>query len=473
MTESRRGRGTARRLLASVLASQWAILPEWLNGFAGLARRMEEDGAWTAERLRSEIQGALAGLMEDRPAGFQSVGTQVGEPLPGADPGRAVPPTRRGGVAIVPVIGPLYHYADDFTDVCGCSAYDRIARDIGLVRAAREAGIVHAALFEVDSPGGEVGGCAEAAGLIAHLAAEMPVRVFASDLMCSAGLWVGVSAGRGNVIIAPTAIVGSLGVVATYRAGGKSTGVVEIVSSQSPNKRLDPSSEKGRARIQATVDALAEEFVDAVAGYRGVTAATVLSDFGQGDVFVGRRAVEAGLADRVGSFESVLAELASLAPSGGTSPGAAGESLIIHPEAIMPPTTAPAAADPQPAVLTAEQLRQQHPTAVAEIETAARTAERARIQGILQVPTTDAERLAVMPLLDQPNAGAGDAALAVLAAARTAGTTAGTQAAAYHAALRADENAFVAPAANTGADADPEAAAIARIVGAGRAPSRN
>jgi ClpP class serine protease len=54
------------------------------------------------------------------------------------------------------------------------------------------------------------------------------------------------------------------------------------------------------------VDDLAAIFVDAVALHRGVSADTVLSDFGQGGVFVGQHAVTAGLADRVGTFEQTL-----------------------------------------------------------------------------------------------------------------------------------------------------------------------
>jgi ClpP class serine protease len=188
-TETRRGRTGARRLLQSILAGQYAILPEWMDGFAGIARRMDDgDGAWSAEQIRAEIRQTLLSLMEDRPGGFRSVAVEVGSRLPGTDAERMYPPTMRDGVAIIPVIGPLYHYADEFTDVCGCSAFERIAGDIGAARAAAAAGLIGAVMFEVDSPGGEVGGCAETAGLIAHLAAEMPVRTYASDLMCSAGL---------------------------------------------------------------------------------------------------------------------------------------------------------------------------------------------------------------------------------------------------------------------------------------------
>jgi ClpP class serine protease len=51
-------------------------------------------------------------------------------------------------------------------------------------------------------------------------------------------------------------------------------------------------------------------FVGDVARYRGVSVETVLSDFGQGGVFVGQQAVDAGLADAVGSYEQTLRDLA-------------------------------------------------------------------------------------------------------------------------------------------------------------------
>jgi hypothetical protein len=86
---------------------------------------------------------------------------------------------------------------------------------------------------------------------------------------------------------------------------------MQIVSSQSPRKRLDPDSQEGRNQIQQTVDSLAEVFISAMARNRGVTVEKVLSDFGGGGVLVGRAAVDAGLADKLGSFEEGLAELSA------------------------------------------------------------------------------------------------------------------------------------------------------------------
>lgn len=296
------GRTTATRILNKILASEWAIRPEWLSQFAGIANRIGEDGArtLTAEAIRSEIRTALADVGD---GDFCSVALQYGQSL--GDDTRA---TVRDGVAIVPVMGPLFHYATVFDDVCGCTSYEQIARDISAVRAAADAGDVRAALFEVDSPGGEVGGVAETADLIAALADEIPVAGYVSDLGASAAYWL-VSA-TAHVVASRTALLGSIGVVATFRRDDDAN-VIEIVSSQSPRKRPDVETEEGRAQIQDTVDALAEVFLEGVSYNRGVPLDVARVQFGEGDVLVGETAVAAQLADEVGSFEELLAELAS------------------------------------------------------------------------------------------------------------------------------------------------------------------
>jgi hypothetical protein len=85
--------------------------------------------------------------------------------------------------------------------------------------------------------------------------------------------------------------------------------VYDVVADQSPLKVVDASSAKDRDRVKAQMTSFASVFVDSVARGRGVSVATVLSEFGKGDVMVGQAAVDAGLADEVGTLDSVLAAL--------------------------------------------------------------------------------------------------------------------------------------------------------------------
>jgi ClpP class serine protease len=86
---------------------------------------------------------------------------------------------------------------------------------------------------------------------------------------------------------------------------------IEIVSSQSPKKRLSPTSSEGQTGDPGARRQLAGVFIDAVARNRAVSVDTVLADFGEGGVFVGEDAVTAGLADRVGSYEALQGELSA------------------------------------------------------------------------------------------------------------------------------------------------------------------
>jgi len=78
----------------------------------------------------------------------------------------------------------------------------------------------------------------------------------------------------------------------------------------------DPASEDGRAQIQTTVDDMAQVFVESVARNRGVPVAQVLRDFGQGDVLVGQRALDAGLVDELGTLDDLISA-AEVQPTGG------------------------------------------------------------------------------------------------------------------------------------------------------------
>jgi len=165
-------------------------------------------------------------------------------------------------------------------------------------------------LLNIDSPGGESSGIAELADMIYQARSIKPIWAYVSDLGASAAYWIASAAER--VIIAETAALGSIGCVAVFRnpAGDKNS-TLEFVSSVSPNKRPDLSTEKGRAQIQELVDTLGGIFVDTVARNRGVTSDTVINEYGAGGLKVGKDAVTAGMAEALGSFEGTLAELAN------------------------------------------------------------------------------------------------------------------------------------------------------------------
>ncbi len=213
--------------------------------------------------------------------------------------------TMRGDVAVIPVEGPLFRHSNLLTSMSGATSYDALHKDF---QAAMANPAVKSVLLNIDSPGGEARGVSELAAAITAARGKKPIKAYVGGSANSAAYWIASAADE--IVAADTAQLGSIGVMAVYPKD-ESTGEIEFISSQSPYKNAKPSTDVGKAKIQARIDALATVFVDSVAANRGVKPAKVLSDFGKGDVFVGAGAVKAGLADRLGSFESLLAAMVS------------------------------------------------------------------------------------------------------------------------------------------------------------------
>ncbi len=262
------------RVLDLALTTQWALLPEALPPILKIAAR-EDPGI---EAVQAELGVAL-------------------------DNSRNV--TIRDGVAVVPIVGPIFRRANLFTELSGATSFEEIAADL---MTATEDPDVKAILLDIDSPGGSVNGVSETAQLIALCGKKKAIVAHIDGFGASAAYWLAAAATE--VVASDTSMIGSIGVIATYDIPDGKRRRVEIVSSQSPHKSVDVLDKGGRKRIQALIDDTAQVFVEWAAEYRGVSEAHVLEHFGQGDVLIAARALEAGMIDSVGTFEQTLSKLA-------------------------------------------------------------------------------------------------------------------------------------------------------------------
>lgn len=274
-------RNAVPRVVEAITTVPWAITEEALNTIVAIALRENEVSPEALEAYR-------------------------GRNVPGHDI-----MSMRGQTAVLTIKGPLFRYGDFFTAISGAATYDGIAQ---AVAKAKDDPQVRNVLFSWDSPGGEVNGCAELAGMIADLAASKPTESYVGGQCCSAAYWLASATSR--ITIDSTAQLGSIGVRLGIRDTSErdaKSGVrtIEFVSSNAPNKRMDWSSDSGRARIQKMADQLEGVFIAAVAQNRGISTDEVIAKFGQGGVEIGADAVKVGLADALGSFESVVAKLAA------------------------------------------------------------------------------------------------------------------------------------------------------------------
>lgn len=259
---------TKETCLPALYDLPWAIAGD---GFENISRAVEKAGAVEAILARPGIQ------MSD-----------------------ALRVTVRGRVAIVEMIGPVMHYGGGIMAwLFGFPSAENMLADI---QAAEDNPAVDSIVLHIDSPGGQVGGIAELAGHIRNNISK-PVVAYVGDMGASAAYWIAAAADY--IVAAPTAELGSIGVVFTMRRRDDNT--IEVVSSVSPNKRVDPETDEGRAAIQARADALADVFVSQVAGYRELSFDQV-TEIG-GDVVIASAAVKMGLADEIGSLEMVIAGL--------------------------------------------------------------------------------------------------------------------------------------------------------------------
>lgn len=237
----------------------------------------------------------------DRQGDVEALETRLGRSL---DNTRSV--TVRNGVAVIPVTGPIFRYANLLTDISGATSTQVLATDL---QAASDDPAIKAIIPVFDTPGGEATGINELGDLIYQMRGRKPVIAYVSGMAASAGYWLASAADE--VVVDDTAQLGSVGVVLSLKKRTEAPGVkaFEIVSSNAPNKRPDPETESGLSQLQTRTDELANVFLDKVARNRNIPRNQVNDRFRQGGIATGALAVQAGMADRLGSLESLIAEL--------------------------------------------------------------------------------------------------------------------------------------------------------------------
>lgn len=283
----------------------------------------------------------------------------------------------RDGVAIIHVRGPIIRYASLFSRISGVCSVDDLSVDLTL---AQEDSTVRGIVIHFDSPGGQATGINELSARIFEARANKPVVAYVGGQAASAAYWL--ASACSEVVIDSTAMLGSVGVVFRLENPDAEEPAIEIVSKRSPKKRPDITSAEGQAQIRTWADDICDVFIASVARFRGVSEEKVETDFGQGDILVGEKAVAAGMADKTGNLEAVIAGLSRRQSHTGVF--------------IMSDTnTSPAASQEQaPPTLTAALVEEKHPEIAAHFRKDGAAAELKRINGVLALDKTNKTELA-------------------------------------------------------------------------------
>lgn len=256
---------------------------------------------------------------------IEAVRTKLSERLPGTEVAGV-----REGVAHIPISGPIFPKANLFTQISGATSVSSLALDL---QTAIDNDEVESIILDIDSPGGAVTGINEMANIIRSSTEKKDITAYVNGSASSAAYWLASAANE--VVIDATARVGSIGVVVAY-PNSKDEESVEIWNTASPNKRIDISTDKGKNVIVKELDALADVFITSVAEFRNTTPGDVVANFGKGAVLIGKNAVDVGMADRLGSFEGLLAEKSNINNDGG---------FIMDEDKVVDQKAAPLTAD--------------------------------------------------------------------------------------------------------------------------------
>ena len=215
------------------------------------------------------------------------------------------------GVAVISAMGGLVHRTKLAADSSLLIGYNDLAADLEDALAKAD---VHAIALVFDSPGGEVSGAFELAERIYAARGHKPM-VAVADGMAASAAYLAASAAD-EVVVSATSYVGSIGVVMRHVDFSRALANDGITVSHifAGEHKIDgnpyqPLPDAVRNALQADIEGLYQMFVRAVAKHRGLDEQAVRDT--RAGVYRGVAAVAARLADRIGTVDAVVAELAA------------------------------------------------------------------------------------------------------------------------------------------------------------------
>lgn len=209
----------------------------------------------------------------------------------------------RGPVAVLDINGPIYRYASMFDDISAISSVQRLAIEF---QSLLNDDAYHTIVLLVDSPGGEIDGIHQFAEMIFNARDKKRIVAYIDGDGCSAAYWLAAAASE--VFIDKTARVGSIGVrMSMLDPRVARQGMYVIVDSEAPDKDPDPATTDGMAELRRQIEPLAAIFRAAISTYRDLPEENIRAL--RGGVRVGQEAIDAGLADNIAAFETLMDDL--------------------------------------------------------------------------------------------------------------------------------------------------------------------
>jgi capsid assembly protease len=266
------------RILAAVAAQPWAIHPE--------------KGRVIADFLTRKADGQAVDFT----------------PPPEAAAKKDRKRQMSGTLGVIPIYGTITQRADFFSEWSGGASTDAIGAALDEFVSDPK---VDAVVLDFDSPGGSVYGVEELAQKIHAAAKSKKVIAVANSLAASAAYWLASQASE--LVVTPNGEVGSIGVYVMHRDRsaameryGEKVTFISAGELKTAGHSYGPLDDVSKAELQKGVDDYYDKFVRAVARGRNATLTAVRSGFGRGGVVRAEEAVREGMADKIGTLESIL-----------------------------------------------------------------------------------------------------------------------------------------------------------------------
>lgn len=216
----------------------------------------------------------------------------------------------RDGVAVIPIKGLLLSRDNTLTRMLGLTTYERIGAE--LVGPVND-DAVRAIVLDVDSPGGSVAGAAELAAEIRRARTRKPIIAVAEYTAASAAYWLAASASE--VVAAPSAQIGSIGIFAIHDDLSKSLAMEGISREyviagkyKADDNETHALTGEAARRWQRMVNASLATFHRDVSEGRKVSLDTVRGQFGEGALVSADAALRARMIDRIATLDTVVRE---------------------------------------------------------------------------------------------------------------------------------------------------------------------
>lgn len=251
------------------------------------------------------LSGRLPGIEGNRFVGSTIERDATGRPV------ARLPYRVQDGVGIITIDGSLVNRGAWLEADSGLVSYEGLQFQLAAAAADPK---VRSIILDMNSPGGTAAGLWNLTDTVRAIRKEKRVVALVNHMACSAAY--AIAAQATEIVTIDTGMSGSIGVVMIHQDFSKALereGVSQTLIFAGDHKLdgnpFEPLPADVREKWQQSVDACYSRFVQTVGKGRGERLNTEAARATKAEVYAGADAVAAGLADRVGTFESVLTDL--------------------------------------------------------------------------------------------------------------------------------------------------------------------